>query len=84
VWLIDPPEALRDGLHGPQWQGDTLQLLSGPERLETGWWDSGFVERDYFIAQARDGMLLWIYRPRRPDIEEHHPTPGWFLQGRFG
>jgi protein ImuB len=36
--------------------------------------------RDYFIAQAEDGSLVWVYRGRLPR------SPGevnWFLQGRF-
>ena len=38
-------------------------------------------EYDYFIAQAGDGSLVWLYRSRLP------AAPGevsWFLQGRFG
>ena len=40
--------------------------LSGPERIEAGWWDTALAERDYFIAQAADGALVWIYRARLP------------------
>ena len=36
--------------------------------------------RDYFIAQAGGGELVWIYRLRPPPADA---TPGWFLHGRF-
>jgi hypothetical protein len=36
--------------------------------------------RDYFIAQAHDAALEWVYRARLPDA---HETGGWFLHGRF-
>jgi len=80
AWLL--PEALplaeRGGL--PCLEGRPLQLLSGPERIEGGWWDGAPVTRDYFIAQAGDGALVWVYRGRLPAV----PGEGqWWLQGRF-
>jgi protein ImuB len=81
VWLLAPSEPLHGRQGQPLLGGQALQLLSGPERIETGWWDGALAERDYFIAQAADGALVWIYRARlpRPDSE----GSGWFLQGRF-
>jgi protein ImuB len=78
VWLVVPPEPL--GLAGqkPVLGGQVLQLVSGPERIETGWWDGELAERDYFIAQDRHGALVWVFRHRLPA-----GGPGWFLQGRF-
>ena len=39
------------------------------------------MTRDYFVAQAHDGALVWVFRDRMP------PPPGeaigWFLQGWF-
>jgi len=61
--------------------GQPLQLLSGPERIESGWWDAALAERDYFIAQLPGGALVWVYRARLP---VPGATQGWFLQGRFG
>jgi protein ImuB len=95
VYLLAEPTPLREGPHGPQLGREPLQLVSGPERLETGWWDGddaapGFVERDYFIAQTPGGALVWIYRLRRPPLPAEGATgpeaaaAGWFLQGRFG
>ena len=67
LWLLDPPRRLGES---------EFTLLAGPERIESGWWDGGEVLRDYFIAQARDTALLWIYRERRLQ-------GGWFLHGIF-
>jgi len=81
VWLLPVPQALPERQAGPWLGGQPLHLLGGPERIETGWWDGELVCRDYFIAQAPDGPLLWVYRlrPAPPSGE-----PGWFLHGRFG
>jgi protein ImuB len=82
VWLLpDPlPLAERDAL--PLLHGQPLQLVSGPERIEAGWWDSEPAARDYFIAMAEDGSLLWVWRPRLPAKPDEAPMP-WMLQGRF-
>jgi protein ImuB len=85
VWL-QSPEPLVEQRSRPLFEGRPLQLLSGPERIETGWWDSGVAGRDYFIAEAVDGALVWIYRERLPLAPEGSPAAvsGWFLHGRFG
>jgi protein ImuB len=49
------------------------RLLSGPERIESGWWDRADAARDYYIAQAEDGARLWVFR----DLS----NGGWYLQG---
>jgi protein ImuB len=81
LWLL--PEALPLPEHAsrPWFDGTPLQLLAGPERIESGWWDGDLAARDYFIARAHDGALVWVYRTRLP-LSSHEGT-GWFLQGRF-
>jgi protein ImuB len=81
AWLLPEPLPLaeRDAL--PLLQGRALQLVSGPERIETGWWDADAVARDYFIAQTEDGSLVWVYRGRLPG---RPGEPTWYLQGLFG
>ena len=80
LWLLDPPEALRE-VDGRPWRQGPLHLLNGPERIESGWWDGGEsavgdIRRDYYIARAPDDGWLWIFRDVR--------TPGgWFLHGYF-
>ena len=81
VWLLPQPEPLRERQSGPLLDGQPLQLLSGPERIEAGWWDAALAERDYFIAQQPGGALVWVYRARLPVAAS---AQGWFLQGRFG
>jgi protein ImuB len=87
VWL-QPAEPLPERAARPLLDGRPLQLLSGPERIESGWWDDGLAGRDYFIAATAEGALVWIYRERLPlsrsANEEEGSESGWFLQGRFG
>ncbi len=82
LWLLPQARPLLANRQGPRLDGRALQLLAGPERLESGWWDAqGPALRDYYIAQAASGALVWIYRHRLPGSEA---GPGWFLQGLFG
>ena len=48
LWLFDPPQALVE-VDGRPHRNGPLQLLAGPERIESGWWDSGEVR-----GEARD------------------------------
>jgi protein ImuB len=80
VWLLQIPEPLPERQSRPWLEGKPLQLVSGPERIESGWWDADLAGRDYFIAQAGNGALVWIYRNR---LAFDHDA-GWFLHGRFG
>jgi protein ImuB len=76
TWLLAEPQPLAALRGRPRWRGAELELLRGPERIESGWWDGGDVARDYYCAQAADGAQLWVYRTRtRP--------PAWFLHGLF-
>jgi protein ImuB len=70
LWLLREPEVLIDAPQG-------LQLLDGPERIETGWWDGCEVARDYYIARDGSGAELWVYRER---LAPHD----WYLHGVFG
>lgn len=68
LWLLPTPRAL--GAH------PRLELLRGPERVETGWWDGQPVTRDYYAARAGDGALWWVY-------QEHGEAGAWYLHGYF-
>ena len=87
VWLLPQPQALADRQSAPWLDGHPLLMLAGPERIEAGWWDGEPVVRDYFVAQAHDGSVVWIYRSRLPPDEAaaaaDPPGGGWFLHGRF-
>ncbi|KPF48290.1 hypothetical protein IP87_05910 [beta proteobacterium AAP121] len=82
TWLLPQPQPLSERDAVPWLQGQPLQLLSGPERIETGWWDGEPAARDYYIAQTREGALLWLWHTRLPSTDD--AAPRWFLQGRFG
>jgi protein ImuB len=53
------------------------QLLAGPERIESGWWDGRDCRRDYYIVRDDKGGTLWAFH-------EYKPRQGWFLHGVFG
>ena len=69
MWLLDPPQPV---------DAESFELVSGPERIETGWWerDRRAVAhlRDYYVAFSRHGARCWLYREQN----EH-----WFLHGYF-
>ncbi len=78
---IDPdrpsPPALRPAflLAEPEPYRQPLEIVQGPERITTGWWDGEPQVRDYYIARNANGQWCWAFRePNRA---------GWFLQGYF-
>lgn len=73
LWMLEKPLPLVVGEKGPRYQGD-LVLISGPERIETGWWDGRDIARDYFWAKSPAGPMLWVYRDRRGGRN-------WYLHG---
>lgn len=81
LWLLRVPMPLPEQGSRPWLDGTPLQLLAGPERIESGWWDGDLAARDYFIARALDGALVWVFRARLPLSAPD--GAGWFLQGRF-
>lgn len=86
-WLLPQPQPIDERRGRPHYRGPLL-LLAGPERIESGWWDTagegageagvagGEVRRDYFVALSPDQRWLWIYRELRA-------PGGWFLHGLF-
>jgi protein ImuB len=66
-WLLGEPEALREA---------PLQLLAGPERIESGWWDGGDLRRDYYRARLRSGQQAWVFR--EPGTDSRWWLHGWF------
>jgi protein ImuB len=76
LWLLHAPQEL-DSLRGRPRHGGALQLLAGPERIESGWWDGADVQRDYYVASDPRGARLWVYR-------QCTGARKWFLHGIFG
>ena len=67
-WLLPRPIPLRD---------HALQVLAGPERIESGWWDGGDVRRDYYVVQTSLGQRAWAFQPA--GVREG----AWMLHGWF-
>ena len=62
-WLLPEPR----GIEAPQ------ELLAGPERIESGWWDGADIARDYYLARGAAGAHWWVYRDLR--------SGAWHLHG---
>jgi len=75
LWLLPEPLQLETRNRRPWWDGE-LDLGGERERIETGWWDSFEVAREYFVARTERGNRLWIYR-------EIRGGRSWFLHGVF-
>lgn len=67
LWLLPQPVPLRQPLR---------QILSGPERIESGWWDGGDVRRDYYVVRCASGQRAWAFLPAGA-------AEGWMLHGWF-
>lgn len=72
LWLLDPPRVLAARSERPQYEG-ALSLMTRPENLASGWWDSNDIRRDYFVARNPANSLLWVYRD----------SSSWRLHGFF-
>ena len=76
LWLLPDPQKLccRKGC---VWHAGSLDIIDGPERIESGWWDNHEYCRDYYTATSpRDGRL-GIFR----DLKQKNQ---WYLHGLFG
>jgi len=69
LWLLASPRPL-----GADPAAAEVRLVSGPERIETGWWDGFEVGRDYFVGRSARGEALWLYREREG---------AWYVHGVF-
>ena len=82
--LLQPPKRIEmqsvDGNGTPVrlvYQGSPLSVvrITGPERIDTGWWQGATQQRDYFRIELSTGSWLWLYRDRRDQ--------NWYLHGEF-
>jgi protein ImuB len=67
LWLLSQPIPLRD---------PRLRIVSGPERLESGWWDGADARRDYYVLETSQGQQAWAFAPPGEQT-------GWMLHGWF-
>jgi len=75
-WLLETPRPLQAPGGRPRLEG-ALAAESGPERIESGWWDGHDVARDYWVMRDVTGVRLWVFR-------ERDRRGRWFLHGVFG
>ena len=75
LWLLRNPVPLESTAARCYYDG-SVRLQSGPERIESGWWDEQDIGRDYYVAESSQGQRLWIYRDR--------VSRDWHLHGLFG
>ena len=61
---------------GRLYNENSITIISGPERIETHWWHTSHVLRDYYVAIEQNGSRLWIYREREKEKK-------WYLHGYF-
>lgn len=81
---LDEPPRCAALAHRPAWllpqprrcAIENYQILAGPERIESGWWDGRDCRRDYFVVRDARGGTLWAFH-------EYKPHPGWYLHGVF-
>jgi protein ImuB len=64
VWLLKEPLLL-----------PKPEILQGPERIESGWWDGKGVARDYYVARHSEGGRLWVFQERQ--------SKRWYVHGVF-
>ncbi|MEM8546818.1 MAG: DNA polymerase Y family protein [Pseudomonadota bacterium] len=88
VWLLPSPRRLAVTAGRPDYHG-MLVLQHGPERIESGWWETRSATRDYFIAENPAGMRLWIYRQWSESAQTSEAVAEtdavqWWLHGIFG
>lgn len=85
-FVLPQPLRLAVRANRPLYQG-LLQLLSGPHRVEGGWWDrvtddagttTRVVVRDYWVALSEHAGVLWIFQARLAQNDTC-----WFLHGVF-
>jgi protein ImuB len=72
--LLPEPLALPSGPDGRPRTDPPLEALTGPYRLQGGFWAEEWA-RDYFYGERRDGALLWLFRDRA--------SGRWYLHGKL-
>lgn len=67
AWLLPQPVPLRD---------PRPRIVSGPERLESGWWDGEDARRDYYVLETSQGQRAWAFAA--PGEQGNWMLHGWF------
>ncbi len=67
-------------LYGNGGRAQGAGIVSGPERLESGWWDDADARRDYYVLETVQGQRAWAFAPPG---EQGSGQGGWMLHGWF-
>ena len=72
-----PVRLTMNGREDMTWNGHCLiiQRMTGPERIETAWWQDRDERRDYYIVETESGSKLWIFQSLSDGA--------WFFHGTF-
>ncbi len=54
---------------------EPVTIIHGPERIQTQWWQSQAIERDYYIARNQQQQWCWLFKQANGQ---------WFIHGYFG
>ena len=83
TWLVEPPLPLRCDAHEQPLLAGPLTRISGPHRIEAGWWEGRchLQTRDYYVYRSATRGLLWVYHERLSSTAA--AASGWFLHGVF-
>lgn len=73
IHVLSTPVPLPCSQDRPRYEGASLSLIDGPERIDGGWWSDEAWIRDYYEAVSTRGERLWIF----------HQQKQWFLHGLF-
>ncbi len=76
LWLLHKPRPLGYTADRAPDAG-LLNIINGPERIESGWWDGNEHCRDYYTAICPRGRRLWIFQDLKHGGD-------WYLHGLFG
>ena len=85
--LPEPVQLGTNAANRPLYHG-VLTLLSGPHRIEGGWWHrlqqadgsqhTATAVRDYWVAHSEQAGVLWLYQTRLAQ-----EGTAWYLHGFF-
>ena len=98
MFLLNTPRKLISENGRPRLHG-VVNLISGPERIESGWWDGKPASRDYYVGRNRHGETMWLYQNHQPAVALDNATShkmnsntnspmnsrasDWYLHGYF-
>ncbi|MEQ1829201.1 MAG: hypothetical protein ABL921_24775, partial [Pirellula sp.] len=82
--LLSSPKSIEVVMNDPlvvpsivDYQGIRMQvtMATGPERIDSGWWQGATQQRDYYRLELANGSWIWVYLDRRERT--------WYLHGEF-